>query len=162
MSEESNPILGYADSYRSMERQGTKSVDIWSVITDLERNMAPLMAAAQSELAALREELAKARELSVTNILLDVVRGKDGEGYEVFAASVAHVCEKLGELSLENETFQDRLTAAEQRNADLQEAAISARRTIAFYLFPSQLRACAGVLSKLDALTKPTESGESE
>ena len=39
-----NPVLGYADSYRAMARQGVKTVSIWSVITDLERNIAPLYA----------------------------------------------------------------------------------------------------------------------
>lgn len=37
-----NPILAYADSYRDMAKQGVESVPIWSVITDLERNIAPL------------------------------------------------------------------------------------------------------------------------
>nr|UVN09977.1 MAG: hypothetical protein [Bacteriophage sp.] len=37
-----NPVLAYADSYRDMEKQGVESVPIWSVITDLERNIAPL------------------------------------------------------------------------------------------------------------------------
>lgn len=58
----SNPIIGYADSYRQMARTGTTSIDVWSIITDLERNMAPLMTTAQSELAALREDLANCRE----------------------------------------------------------------------------------------------------
>ena len=42
-----NPVLAYADSYRDMERQGVESVPIWSVITDLERNIAPLYRHAQ-------------------------------------------------------------------------------------------------------------------
>lgn len=37
-----NPVLAYADSYRDMAKQGVDSVPIWSVITDLERNIAPL------------------------------------------------------------------------------------------------------------------------
>ncbi|HBQ1742792.1 TPA: Lar family restriction alleviation protein [Klebsiella pneumoniae] len=37
-----NPVLAYADSYRDMAKQGVESVQIWSVITDLERNIAPL------------------------------------------------------------------------------------------------------------------------
>lgn len=37
-----NPVLAYADSYRDMAKQGIESVPIWSVITDLERNIAPL------------------------------------------------------------------------------------------------------------------------
>lgn len=42
-----NPVLGYADSYRDMAKRGVESVPIWSVITDLERNIAPLFAAPQ-------------------------------------------------------------------------------------------------------------------
>ncbi|WP_254915128.1 hypothetical protein [Klebsiella quasipneumoniae] len=42
-----NPVLGYADSYRDMAKQGVESVPIWSVITDLERNIAPLYRHAQ-------------------------------------------------------------------------------------------------------------------
>ncbi|MDG9896311.1 hypothetical protein N7615_03105 [Klebsiella grimontii] len=44
---ERNPVLGYADSYRDMAKQGVESVPIWSVITDLERNIAPLYRHAQ-------------------------------------------------------------------------------------------------------------------
>ena len=42
MAEELNPVLQYADSYRDMARQGVEKIGIWSVITDLERNIAPL------------------------------------------------------------------------------------------------------------------------
>ena len=42
-----NPVLAYADSYRDMEKQGVESVPIWSVITDIERNIAPLYRHAQ-------------------------------------------------------------------------------------------------------------------
>ncbi len=44
-----NPVLAYADSYRDMAKQGIESVPIWSVITDLERNIAPLYRHAQPE-----------------------------------------------------------------------------------------------------------------
>ncbi|MEG1689038.1 MAG: hypothetical protein RR308_04635 [Hafnia sp.] len=37
-----NPVLAYADSYRSMAMQGVESIPILNVITDLERNIAPL------------------------------------------------------------------------------------------------------------------------
>lgn len=57
----------------------------------------------RAENKRLREDLAKSQELSVTNILLDVVPGFDGMGEEVFAKSVAEVCEKLGELGLQAE-----------------------------------------------------------
>lgn len=42
-----NPVLAYADSYRDMAKQGVESFPIWSVITDLERNIAPLYRHAQ-------------------------------------------------------------------------------------------------------------------
>ncbi|WP_434102779.1 hypothetical protein [Klebsiella quasipneumoniae] len=42
-----NPVLAYADSYRDMAKQGVESVPIWSVITDLERSIAPLYRHAQ-------------------------------------------------------------------------------------------------------------------
>lgn len=42
-----NPVLAYADSYRDMAKQGVESVPIWSVITDLERNIAQLYIHAQ-------------------------------------------------------------------------------------------------------------------
>lgn len=45
-----NPVLAYADSYRDMAKQGVESVPIWSVITDLERNIAPLYRHAQQPL----------------------------------------------------------------------------------------------------------------
>lgn len=45
-----NPVLAYADSYRDMAKQGVESVPIWSVITDLERNIAPLYRYAQPAL----------------------------------------------------------------------------------------------------------------
>ncbi|HBT5799379.1 TPA: DUF551 domain-containing protein [Escherichia coli] len=45
-----NPVLAYADSYRDMAKQGVESVPIWSVITDIERNIAPLYRHAQPAL----------------------------------------------------------------------------------------------------------------
>ncbi|WP_427032175.1 hypothetical protein [Citrobacter freundii] len=39
-----NPVLAYADSYRDMAKRGVESIPVWSVITDLERNIAPLYA----------------------------------------------------------------------------------------------------------------------
>lgn len=42
-----NHVLAYADSYRDMAKQGVESVPIWSVITDIERNIAPLYRHAQ-------------------------------------------------------------------------------------------------------------------
>ena len=53
-----NPVLAYADSYRDMAKQGVESVPIWSVITDLERNIAPLYRHAQ--LAPERDQVRSA------------------------------------------------------------------------------------------------------
>jgi hypothetical protein len=38
-------VLAYADSYRNMANHGVESIPVWSVITDLERNIAPLFTA---------------------------------------------------------------------------------------------------------------------
>ncbi|HFO0273500.1 TPA: DUF551 domain-containing protein [Enterobacter asburiae] len=40
-----NPVLAYADSYRNMANHGVESIPVWSVITDMERNIAPLFTA---------------------------------------------------------------------------------------------------------------------
>ncbi|WP_414464930.1 hypothetical protein [Klebsiella michiganensis] len=56
-----NPVLAYADSYRDMAKQGVESVPIWSVITDLERNIAPLYRHAQPAPVVLAD--GKLREL---------------------------------------------------------------------------------------------------
>ena len=40
-----NPVLAYADSYRDMAERGVESIPVWSVITDLERNISPLYTA---------------------------------------------------------------------------------------------------------------------
>lgn len=40
-----NPVLAYADSYRDMAKRGVESIPVQSVITDLERNIAPLFTA---------------------------------------------------------------------------------------------------------------------
>ncbi|CAM7509213.1 DUF551 domain-containing protein [Klebsiella quasipneumoniae] len=63
-----NPVLAYADSYRDMAKQGVESVPIWSVITDLERNIAPLYrhaqpATASEPLAVTDDELNAALQL---------------------------------------------------------------------------------------------------
>lgn len=54
-----NPVLAYADSYRDMAKQGVQSVPIWSVINDLERNIAPLYRHAQPAPAVVGEPVAK-------------------------------------------------------------------------------------------------------
>jgi hypothetical protein len=144
MNEVNNPILGYADSYRLMVRMAEEDgkpaiVSLWSVITDLERNMAPLMSAALAREAALREELAA------------VTQDRD------YCKRVATHNKELGEQT------QQRLTAAEQRNAELQVF-----DNLVGYL----LDYCEGETIYEESLqrwlaesierTKPTESGASE
>lgn len=113
-------------------------------------NLVPLFTRSDAgELERLRAELGECKgeydravnkvdalqELSVTNILLDVVPGHDGMGREVFAKSVAEVCEKLGDFAMQSEDIQQSLTdterrlhevadycaTVEQRNADLEK-----------------------------------------
>ncbi|UIU17795.1 hypothetical protein LLZ89_27090 [Klebsiella michiganensis] len=55
-----NPVLAYADSYRDMAKQGVESVPIWSVITDLERNIAPLYRHAQPAQVVMDEAQSRA------------------------------------------------------------------------------------------------------
>ena len=73
-----NPVLAYADSYRDMEKQGVESVPIWSVITDLERNIAPLYRHAQQpvvpeEMTKSLASIAKEYQTSPQNALFIVV-----------------------------------------------------------------------------------------
>lgn len=65
-----NPVLAYADSYRDMAKQGVESVPIWSVITDLERNIAPLYRHAQpaSEREQVRREHAEWSQATFGNV----------------------------------------------------------------------------------------------
>lgn len=65
-----NPVLAYADSYRDMAKQGVESVPIWSVITDLERNIAPLYRHAQPapEREQVRREHAEWSQATFGNV----------------------------------------------------------------------------------------------
>ncbi|MGR4047904.1 hypothetical protein [Kosakonia cowanii] len=60
-----NPVLAYADSYRSMANQGSECVPVWGVITDLDRNIAPLYTALLAERDADKKRIAEleAREV---------------------------------------------------------------------------------------------------
>ena len=107
---------------------------------------------AQSELAALREELAKAKVLSVINIMMDVVPGYDGMGLEVYAKSVAEVELLISNLYLAAEERDERLAAAEQRNAELVDLLTDAYGAIDENDGWKQL--CARIL----AVIQPTES----
>lgn len=86
-----NPVLAYADSYRDMANQGVESIPVWSVITDLERNIAPLFTAPpapvsvpddyfSSLVAAARVRADKAmRKFPQPNYVLNKVAEESGE-----------------------------------------------------------------------------------
>ena len=65
MSEVKNPVLVYADSYRDAANRGQKLADVWSVITDLERNIAPMWDAQR-----LRADTADADLLRTSDALI--------------------------------------------------------------------------------------------
>ncbi|MDE4670960.1 DUF551 domain-containing protein [Klebsiella pneumoniae] len=78
-----NPVLAYADSYRDMAKQGVESVPIWSVITDLERNNAPLYRHAQPVPVTEREPIAWLNDAYLARGVVDGEAGSEdaGPGY---------------------------------------------------------------------------------
>lgn len=58
-----NPVLAYADIYRDMAKQGVESIPVWSVITDLERNIAPLYSAPPTPVSLTEEQRAMLRDM---------------------------------------------------------------------------------------------------
>ncbi|MFK9903279.1 hypothetical protein ACJEP9_00680 [Klebsiella pneumoniae] len=78
-----NPVLAYADSYRDMAKQGVESVPIWSVITDIERNIAPLYRHAQPVLVTEREPIAWLNDAYLARGVVDGEAGSEdaGPGY---------------------------------------------------------------------------------
>lgn len=163
MSEESNPILGYADSYRSMERQGTKSVNIWSVITDLERNMAPLMTSVQSELAAVRrrESLLKEKlaDCEKSEAALREELAKANKDRETLLKLHVHLRARRSYWIAEETKARRELTAAEQRNSQASSILNELRYDPRLWLMVSSDTALKiGEFLK----AKPTESGASE
>ncbi|EPY7258510.1 DUF551 domain-containing protein [Klebsiella pneumoniae] len=97
-----SPVLAYADSYRDMAKQGVESVPIWSVITDLERNIAPLYRRAQPVLEIESEpvftlEVARAdyKGQKLGNhfgfITLDAARELKEGNYQLYTAQPAPV-----------------------------------------------------------------------
>ncbi|HBR1807399.1 TPA: DUF551 domain-containing protein [Klebsiella pneumoniae] len=78
-----NPVLAYADSYRDMANQGVESVPIWSVITDLERNIAPLYRHAQPAPVVEREPIAWLNDAYLARGVVDGEAGSEdaGPGY---------------------------------------------------------------------------------
>lgn len=81
-----NPVLAYADSYRDMAKQGVESVPVWNVITDLERNIAPLYRHAQPEPVVPEKCPAEIRDLisSHTDALFN-----DDDAQEIWNACCA-------------------------------------------------------------------------
>ncbi|EPG6784181.1 DUF551 domain-containing protein [Klebsiella pneumoniae] len=78
-----NPVLAYADSYRDMAKQGVESVPIWSVITDIERNIAPLYRHAQPAPVVEREPIAWLNDAYLARGVVDGEVGSEdaGPGY---------------------------------------------------------------------------------
>lgn len=78
-----NPVLAYADSYRDMAKQGVESVPIWRVITDLERNIAPLYSHAQPVPVTEREPIAWLNDAYLARGVVDGEAGSEdaGPGY---------------------------------------------------------------------------------
>lgn len=75
-----NPILAYADSYRSMANQGAKSVPVWGVITDIERNIAPLYTALLAEREADKKRIAELESRTVSVKLPDLEKWRTPDG----------------------------------------------------------------------------------
>lgn len=78
-----NPVLAYADSYRDMAKQGVESVPIWSVITDLERNIALLYRHAQPAPKTEPEPIAWLNDAYLARGVVDGEAGSEdaGPGY---------------------------------------------------------------------------------
>ncbi|WP_228731162.1 hypothetical protein [Klebsiella michiganensis] len=89
-----NPVLAYADSYRDMAKQGVESVPIWSVITDIERNIAPLYRHAQPAPVVPDEYVAPA--MTPTNLAYEA-------GWNACRAAML----QDGTLTNEGTSFQD-------------------------------------------------------
>lgn len=75
-----NPVLAYADSYRDMAKQGVESVPIWSVITDLERNIAPLYRHAQPAPETECEPIAWLNDAYLARGVVDGEAGSEDAG----------------------------------------------------------------------------------
>ena len=76
-----NPVLAYADSYRDMAKQGVESIPVWSVITDLERNIAPLYTAPPAPVSVPDEDLLHMAASAID----DLLSNKDRSGAGVWA-----------------------------------------------------------------------------
>ncbi|WP_462150452.1 DUF551 domain-containing protein [Klebsiella pneumoniae] len=84
-----NPVLAYADSYRDMAKQGVESVPIWSVITDLERNIAPLYRHAQPVPVVPDGYVTVPREPTAEMILSAMRDNETGEVAEIYELMLA-------------------------------------------------------------------------
>lgn len=86
-----NPVLVYADCYRDMAKQGVESIPVWSVITDLERNIAPLYAAMLqgSQPVSNRDELPEEKGASLQ--LRNLIRRRHAEWSDATFGNVGPV-----------------------------------------------------------------------
>ncbi|WP_367168880.1 DUF551 domain-containing protein [Escherichia coli] len=79
-----NPVLAYADSYRDMAERGVESIPVWSVITDLERNIAPLYTAPPASVVPTFDEWLAIRGDKPLGWVKDAMR----ESYEACRAAM--------------------------------------------------------------------------
>ncbi|PPS52145.1 hypothetical protein [Citrobacter braakii] len=79
-----NPVLAYADSYRDMAERGVESIPVWSVITDLERNIAPLYTAPPAPVVPTFDEWLEIRGNKPLGWVKDAMR----ESYDACRASM--------------------------------------------------------------------------
>lgn len=106
-----NPVLAYADSYRSMANQGTESVPVWGVITDLERNIAPLYSAMLAERDTDKKRIADMQ--SIVDAAEKLVRCKgryhSEQKYRALAALFGVTVPDLPPLETESRTVSVKL-----------------------------------------------------
>lgn len=143
MSEVKNPILGYADSYRTMARNSPanrQQVSIWSVVADLERNMAPLWDAQR-----LRADTAEAERDDLKKHQGILLRGAK------YARSRRDYWLKRGDR------LQNELAAAEQRIASLEKLL----RRIAKHYERSNVRETHRAIDEIEAALNPNPEAES-
>lgn len=156
MSEESNPVIEYADSYRDAARKGQKLVDLGSLVTDLERDIAPLFDAAQSELAALREELATAQ------LSLSIEQAKLGQVRACLAASEQRNAACKEEIVTMVESALRRSFSLGQIYWQQADSDSTCQQNKSDQTMEVQTQHVLNVVKSINALTKPSESGASE
>lgn len=120
-----NPVLSYADSYRSMANQGAESVPVWGVITDLERNIAPLYAALLAERDADKKRIAEAYA-GWGNCQLTM-----GVYCHAYEEAKAHITELIHNHRVHAARLIDERARLKERIAELEESHKKLRETMA-------------------------------